>query len=151
MTTRRTHISLAIDFLRIRCGSTTRNFYLIYDNDNLEKVLYIQVKVHANITAFMISHCILYQLIVKSKPSSPMTVHFMVLRGPFGDTRVDPHICQFEFTEGNTESPFFALPLPDSAECNKLLAARIIDFRYVWHVKTQDLFLHSSGILESAK
>lgn len=66
---------------------------------------------------------------MKSKPSSPMVVHFMVLRGPFGDTRVDPHICQFEFTENSTESPFFALPLPDSAECNKLLAARIIDFR----------------------
>ena len=70
-----------------------------------------------------------FQLIVKSKPSSPMVVHFMILRGPFGDMRVDPHICQFEFTESNTESPFFALPLPDSAECNKLLAARIIDFR----------------------
>ncbi|XP_045624111.1 zinc finger TRAF-type-containing protein 1 homolog isoform X2 [Procambarus clarkii] len=80
---------------------------------------------------------ITYQLIVKNKPSSPMTVHFMILRGPFGDMRVDPHICQFEFTESGSESPFFALPLPDSAECNKLLAARIIDFRLMMGMVTK--------------
>ncbi|XP_076042883.1 zinc finger TRAF-type-containing protein 1 homolog [Oratosquilla oratoria] len=78
-----------------------------------------------------------YQLIVKSKPSTPLVVHFMILRGPFGDMRVEPHIWQFEFTEANTESPFFALPLPDSAECNKLLAARTIDFRLMMGLVTK--------------
>ncbi|CAL4166014.1 unnamed protein product, partial [Meganyctiphanes norvegica] len=70
-----------------------------------------------------------YQLIVKTKPSSPFVVHFMMLKGPFGDMKVDPHINQHEFTESCMESSFYALPLPDSAECNKLLAARTIDFR----------------------
>lgn len=66
---------------------------------------------------------------MKSKLTSSVNVHFLILRGPFGDMKVEPHICQAEFTESNLESSFFALPLPDSAECNKLLAARTIDFR----------------------
>ena len=73
----------------------------------------------------------LLQLILKSKPTGPIMVHFLILRGPFGDMKVKPHICQFEFTESNTESEFFSLPLLDSAECNKLLAIRTIDFRLV--------------------
>lgn len=70
-----------------------------------------------------------YQLIVKTKPSTPFVVHFLMLKGPFGDMRVDPHINQHEFTESSMESSYYALPLPDSAECNKILASRTIDFR----------------------
>ncbi|RXG51165.1 Cysteine and histidine-rich protein 1-like protein [Armadillidium vulgare] len=78
-----------------------------------------------------------YQLIMKSKLTSSVNVHFLILRGPFGDMKVEPHICQAEFTESNLESSFFALPLPDSAECNKLLAARTIDFRLMMALITK--------------
>ena len=68
-------------------------------------------------------------MISKGKLNGPMSVEFLILRGPFGDMRVEPHLCRAEFTDTCVESAFFSLPLPDSAECNKLLAARNIDFR----------------------
>lgn len=60
-----------------------------------------------------------------------MAVHYIVVRGPMGDIKVQPRIYNFEFTEQNNESPYVTLPLPDTAECNRLLAAKTINFRLV--------------------
>lgn len=60
-----------------------------------------------------------------------MSVHYLVVKGPFGDMKVNPKIFKFEFTENETETQFVTLPLPDSTECNRLLAAKTINLRYV--------------------
>nr|XP_029731467.1 cysteine and histidine-rich protein 1 homolog [Aedes albopictus] len=74
---------------------------------------------------------ITYQLTLKSKTTSPLPMHFFVLRGPFSDMKVNTQIYMHEFTETETESPFNLLPLPDTAECNRLLAAKNINFRLI--------------------
>ncbi|XP_043243407.1 cysteine and histidine-rich protein 1 homolog isoform X3 [Amphibalanus amphitrite] len=75
--------------------------------------------------------CMTYQLILKSKVSQPMSVQYLVLRGPFGDARVAPAIYSHEFSDSQPESEFQRLPLPDSAECNRMLAARSVNIRLI--------------------
>lgn len=58
-----------------------------------------------------------------------MNLSYIVLRGPVGDMKVKPRVHEFEFTDSNNESPYVPLPLPDTAECNRLLAAKTINFR----------------------
>ncbi|RZC40320.1 cysteine and histidine-rich protein 1 [Asbolus verrucosus] len=72
-----------------------------------------------------------YQLILKSKISTPMSLSYIVLRGPVGDIKVSPRVHQFDFTEQENETPYVSLPLPDTAECNRLLAAKTINFRLI--------------------
>lgn len=72
-----------------------------------------------------------YQLILKSKTTSPMNLSYIVLRGPVGDIKVKPDIHQFEFNEQENESPYFPLKLPDTNECNRLLAAKVINLRLI--------------------
>ncbi|XP_018006835.1 cysteine and histidine-rich protein 1 homolog isoform X1 [Hyalella azteca] len=73
-----------------------------------------------------------YQLVLRGKPSPPrFLVHFSIVRGPYGGMKVLPNVAQHEFTETLTESSWNLLPLVDSAECNRLLANRNIDFRIV--------------------
>ncbi|XP_032690687.1 cysteine and histidine-rich protein 1 homolog isoform X1 [Odontomachus brunneus] len=72
-----------------------------------------------------------YQLILKSKTTYPLPLHYLILKGPFGDMKVQPRIHRFEFTEQDNESPYLPLPLPDTAECNRLLAAKAINFRLI--------------------
>lgn len=60
-----------------------------------------------------------------------MKVHFLVVRGPYGDMKVAPKIYKFDFTENESESPYLELPLQDTSECNRLLASKVINFRYV--------------------
>ncbi|XP_060843245.1 zinc finger TRAF-type-containing protein 1 homolog [Rhopalosiphum padi] len=72
-----------------------------------------------------------YQLILKTKIPTPMSVHYLVVKGPFGDMKVNPKIYKFEFNENETETQFVTLPLPDSAECNRLLAAKTINLRLI--------------------
>ncbi|XP_065073563.1 zinc finger TRAF-type-containing protein 1 homolog [Ochlerotatus camptorhynchus] len=74
---------------------------------------------------------ITYQLVLKSKTTSPLTMHFFVLRGPFSDIKANTQIYKHDFTETETESPFKLMPLPDTAECNRLLAAKWINFRLI--------------------
>jgi hypothetical protein len=71
------------------------------------------------------------QLILKTKTTYPLALHYLILRGPFGDMKVDAKIHKFEFTDQENESPYVHLPLADTAECNRLLAAKVINFRYV--------------------
>ncbi|GAB6026997.1 hypothetical protein CHUAL_013663 [Chamberlinius hualienensis] len=68
-----------------------------------------------------------YQLILKTKVSAPISMHFLILKGPFGDMKVHPVVYHFEFSDDKNESPYYKMPLQDSAECNKLLAAKVME------------------------
>lgn len=70
-----------------------------------------------------------YQLVLKSKITQPMTLHYVVLKGPYGDMKVNPAIYKHEFTAENVETPHEHLPIIDSIECNKLLASKTINLR----------------------
>ncbi|XP_075162618.1 zinc finger TRAF-type-containing protein 1 homolog [Haematobia irritans] len=72
---------------------------------------------------------ITYQLILKTKTTTPMSIHFFALKGPFSDMKVGTQICKHDFTEQSTESEYYVLPLPDSNECNRLLSNKGINFR----------------------
>ncbi|XP_071957575.1 zinc finger TRAF-type-containing protein 1-B-like [Antedon mediterranea] len=73
-----------------------------------------------------------YQLVLKSKISSnSIDVHFVVLKGPFGNAKIKPLIYRFDFNSDKSECPYNYLPLPDSNECNKLLSSKTINFRVI--------------------
>lgn len=72
-----------------------------------------------------------YQVILKSKIQGVVNVHYLILKGPFGEMKVNPVVYQFEFSDENSESPYHHMPLNDSAECNKLLATKAINFRLI--------------------
>lgn len=54
---------------------------------------------------------------------------FLVIRGPFGDMKVTPKVDKFDFTDQENESPYVRLALQDTAECNRLLSCKAINFR----------------------
>lgn len=72
-----------------------------------------------------------YQLVLKSRTSSPLKVLFMALKGPYGDLKVTPSVYEFEFSNDSTESDYHQLPTVDVLECNKLLASKTINVRLV--------------------
>ncbi|XP_022667435.1 cysteine and histidine-rich protein 1 homolog isoform X2 [Varroa jacobsoni] len=72
-----------------------------------------------------------YQLVLKGKLPSPMTIHYLVLPGPFGDVQLEPHVYQHEFSENSIESPIQPLLVKDSHECNRLLSSKVINFRLI--------------------
>jgi len=84
----------------------------------------------------VMNRSISYQLVLKSKPSSTLHVSFITLSGPFGDASLSPAIYEFEFGPEALESQYYPLPLAVSSECNRLLAAKTINFRLVL-VQTQ--------------
>ena len=56
-------------------------------------------------------------------------MHYMILKGPFGEMKINPAIYKFEFTAENQETDQQELPIIDTIECNKLLAAKMINLR----------------------
>ncbi|XP_063905358.1 zinc finger TRAF-type-containing protein 1-A-like isoform X2 [Zophobas morio] len=74
---------------------------------------------------------ITYQLVLKSIISTTLSLSYIVLCGPVGDIKVHPRVYRFDFTEHENETPYESFPLLDSAECNRLLAAKMINFRLV--------------------
>lgn len=70
-----------------------------------------------------------YQLVLKSKITQPIVIHFVILKGPFGDMKVNPAIYKHEFTADILETTHHDLPIVDSIECNKLLASKTINLR----------------------
>ena len=79
----------------------------------------------------MMNRSISYQLVLKSKPTSMLSVSFFALSGPFSDASLSPAIYEFDFGPDSLESPYNALPLAKSTECNRLIAAKTINFRLV--------------------
>ncbi|XP_046563259.1 cysteine and histidine-rich protein 1-like [Haliotis rubra] len=76
-------------------------------------------------------HKLVYQLVLKSRISNPLRLHFLALKGPYGDMKVNPAIYEHEFTSDSTETEVKHFPITDSTECNKLLATRTINFRII--------------------
>lgn len=72
-----------------------------------------------------------FQLALKSRVTTPIDVHYLVINGPNSDVKINPQVYRFEFTEEKTESPYELLPLIDSAECNKVLANKTINLRLI--------------------
>lgn len=72
---------------------------------------------------------IFFQVTLKTKTTYPLAIHYFVLPGPFSDMKVNTKIYRHDFTDNENESQFNLLPLPDTAECNRLLAAKTINFR----------------------
>ncbi|XP_069477899.1 zinc finger TRAF-type-containing protein 1 isoform X2 [Ambystoma mexicanum] len=70
-----------------------------------------------------------FQLILKSKINSQMECSFLLLKGPYDDVKIHPVIYHFVFTNENNETDYVPLPITDSVECNKLLAAKNINLR----------------------
>lgn len=72
-----------------------------------------------------------YQLVIKSRISHPVNLHYLALRGPYGDMKVNPSIYNFEFSNDATETHYQTLPTTDLWECNKLLAGKSINLRLI--------------------
>ncbi|XP_014817773.1 PREDICTED: cysteine and histidine-rich protein 1-like, partial [Calidris pugnax] len=70
-----------------------------------------------------------FQLLLKSKVSAPLECSFLLLEGPYDDVRIRPVIYHFVFSNESNETDYMALPILDSVECNKLLAAKNINLR----------------------
>ncbi|RUS69772.1 hypothetical protein EGW08_022468 [Elysia chlorotica] len=77
-----------------------------------------------------INRTLSYQLVAKTKLSSPMSLHFLALSGPFGGIDMKSKIYNFEFTTENAETEYEDLPI-EASECDKLLAAKTINLRLV--------------------
>lgn len=45
--------------------------------------------------------------------------------------KLSPRVHKHDFTEAATETAYAAIPLASSAECNRLLAAKTINFRVI--------------------
>lgn len=79
----------------------------------------------------MMNRSISYQLVLKTKPTSVLSVSFFALSGPFSDASLSPAIYEFDFGPDSMESAYNALLLAKSSECNRLIAAKTINFRLV--------------------
>ena len=69
------------------------------------------------------------QLLLKSKVTAPLECSFLLLKGPYDDVKISPVIYHFVFTNESNETDYVPLPIVDSVECNKLLAAKNINLR----------------------
>ena len=73
-----------------------------------------------------------YQLIMKTtKPANAVCVHFLILKGPFGDINLNPVIYQHDFNSQELDSGYKELPLSDCGECNRLLSMKFIGLRVI--------------------
>jgi len=79
----------------------------------------------------VMNRSISYQLVLKTKPSSALLVSFFTLSGPHGGAPLLPAIHEFAFGPETLESAYNPLPLAASSECNRLLAAKTINFRLI--------------------
>lgn len=70
-----------------------------------------------------------FQLILKSKVNATLECHFLLLKGPYDDVKIQPVIQHHIFSNDANETEYVPLPICDSVECNKLLAAKNINLR----------------------
>lgn len=70
-----------------------------------------------------------FQLILKSKVNTTLECHFLLLKGPYDDVKIQPVIQHHVFSNDANETEYALLPITDSVECNKLLAAKNINLR----------------------
>jgi hypothetical protein len=65
----------------------------------------------------------------QASQSPSLDVKFCVLKGPFGECPISPMVQSFEFSQSKLETDYIKFNI-DSADCNKLLASKIINFRF---------------------
>ncbi|XP_066547361.1 zinc finger TRAF-type-containing protein 1 isoform X2 [Amia ocellicauda] len=70
-----------------------------------------------------------FQLILKSKVNSALECSYLLLKGPYDDVKIKPVIYHYVFSNDANETDYMPLPIIDSVECNKLLAAKNINLR----------------------
>jgi hypothetical protein len=58
-----------------------------------------------------------------------MEIKFCILKGPFGEVQIIPRVHTFEFNQNKSETEYIKLNI-SSTDCNKLLAAKTINFRF---------------------
>ena len=54
---------------------------------------------------------------------------YFLVKGPYGDAKIQPDVQRFEFRDDNKDSEYHTLNLEGDGECNRLLAARTINVR----------------------
>ena len=79
-----------------------------------------------------------YSLILKSRISNPIDVHYLVLRGPHSNYKIKPAIYRHEFTSDTAEAPSRRLMVEDSIECNRILSHRVINLRVLMFQVSKD-------------
>ncbi|CAG0883941.1 unnamed protein product [Darwinula stevensoni] len=72
-----------------------------------------------------------FQLALKTKTSSSVKIHFVMVHGPYSEIQMKPLVFMHDFTNEEPESPWNPMPLKDPADCNKLLMARTLKLRYI--------------------
>lgn len=79
-----------------------------------------------------------YSLILKSRSSNPLDLHYLVLRGPHSNYKLKPVIYRHEFTPDTAEAPSRRLHVTDSIECNRILSHRVINLRILMFQVSKD-------------
>lgn len=79
-----------------------------------------------------------YQLILKSRSTAPLDIHYLVLKGPNSNYKIKPTIYRHEFTSDSTEAPSRRLLVEDSIECNRILSHRAINLRVLMFQVSKD-------------
>ncbi|KAJ8717519.1 hypothetical protein PYW08_005918 [Mythimna loreyi] len=80
---------------------------------------------------------ITYQLILKSKTVSGLSVQWVVLRGPYGEARLQPRVCSHTFHDAAPDAAPLPLPLADDADTNRLLSNKAIHFRLIMFLSSK--------------
>ncbi|KAI5631418.1 hypothetical protein NE865_15869 [Phthorimaea operculella] len=80
---------------------------------------------------------ITYQLILKSKCIQPLSLQWVVLRGPYGEAGVAPRVAHHAFAEDSQDAAPLPLPLNDPADTNRLLSNKAIHFRLIMFLSSK--------------
>ncbi|KAL5021687.1 hypothetical protein ScPMuIL_000842 [Solemya velum] len=96
---------------------------------NQQWVIKARVNNHERNPTHTTKRILSFQLVLKNRASNPISVHYLALKGPYGDMKVNPAIHRFEFSNDKTETEYHELPTIDSVECNKMIASKTINLR----------------------
>lgn len=72
------------------------------------------------------------QLLLKSKPASPLALQWVVVGGPHGQARLAAAPRAHVYREEAGDAPPAPLPLHDPHDTNRLLSNKAIHFRYLY-------------------
>lgn len=95
---------------------------------NLYQILSLH-QCHLNIQYSHYQRFIQSHVHVSVQVNSALECSFLLLKGPYDDVRIKPVIHHHSFSNDTNETDYVPLPISDSVECNKLLAAKNINLR----------------------
>lgn len=79
-----------------------------------------------------------FTLILKSRVSNPVDIHYLVLRGPHSNYKIKPTIYRHEFSADTSEAPSRRLMVEDAIECNRILSHKVINLRVLMFQVSKD-------------